>query len=65
MDRNPVVEGKTRVATGDVCGCCVLLQPRGERCERVREALQERERFFGRKHAFHHHEAHEVQAEIG
>jgi hypothetical protein len=64
VDGDPVVEGKTRVAAEDVCGCCVLIQLCGERCERVREVLQEREHLFGRKQVFHHHEAHEVQAEV-
>ena len=64
MDGNPVVEGETRVAPGEVCGCCVPLQLCGEPRERIREALQERERLSRRKQVFHHHEAHEVQAEV-
>ena len=63
MNGNPVVEGKARVAAGDVCSC-VLLQLCGERRERVREVLQEREHLFGRKRVFHHYEPHEVQAEV-
>lgn len=64
MDGNPVVEGKARMAAGEVCGCCVLLHLCAERPEPVREVMQERERLFGRKQGFHHHEAHEVQAGV-
>jgi hypothetical protein len=63
VDGNPVVKGKTRVATGEVC-CCVLLQLCGECRERVREVLQEREHLFEWKQVLHHYEAHEVQAEV-
>lgn len=65
MDGNPVVEGETRMAAREVCGCRVLLQLCCAYSERVREALHEREHLVRRKHAFHHHEAHEVQAEVG
>jgi hypothetical protein len=59
-----MVEGKARVAVGEVGGGGVLLQLRGQRRERVREVLQEREHLVRRKQVFHHHEAHEVQAEV-
>ena len=42
----------------------VPLQLRGERRERVAEVLQEREHLLAREQVFHHHEAHEVQAEV-
>ena len=64
VDGHPVVEGQTRVAVGEICGCCIPLQLRGERRERVREAPQEREHLFVREQVLHHHEAHEMQAEV-
>ena len=65
MDCQPVVEGKARVAAvARIGGCGVLLQLCDERSERVREAPQEHEHLFRREQVFHHHEAHEVQAEV-
>jgi hypothetical protein len=64
VDCQPVVEGKARVGVVEVGGCGVLLQLRGERPELVREVPQEREHLYGRELVFHHHEAHEVQAEV-
>jgi hypothetical protein len=64
VDCQPVVEGKARVAAARIGGCGVLLQLCDERSERVREAPQEREHLFRREQVFHHHEAHEVQAEV-
>jgi hypothetical protein len=57
-----MVQGKARVAVGEVGGSRVFFQLRGERRERVREALQEREHLCWREQVLHHHEAHEVQA---
>ena len=59
-----MVEGKTRVVAGQIGGRCVPFQPRGEFRERVGEAPQERDHLLWREQVFHHHEAHQVQAEI-
>lgn len=64
MDCQPVVKGEAGVAVAEAGGCGVALQLRGESRQRVGEALQEREYLFRREQVFHHHEAHEVQAEI-
>jgi len=52
------------VAAAEVGGGHVVLQLPGERRQGVREVPQEREHLHGREKAFHHHEAHQVQAEI-
>lgn len=64
MDGQAMIECQARVTVVEVSPRCVLLQPGGERRERVSEALQEGEDLFWREQVFHHHEAHEVQAEV-
>ena len=64
MDGQPVVEGQARVTVARIGGCPVLLQSRGEHRERVSEALQESQHVFRREHVLHHHEAHQVEAEV-
>jgi len=59
-----MVEGEPRVELVEAGGRRESLQPGGERGERVFELAQELEHLFPRDHVFHHHEAHEVQAEI-
>jgi len=61
VDCQPVVDGKARVAAGQVGDPAVLLQLRCQRRERVREVLQEREHLRWRKLVLHHYETHEVQ----
>jgi len=60
----PVVQGKTRVELVDVGDRWVSLKFRDERRQRVPEIVQEPEHLLSRDHVFHHHEAHEVQAEV-
>ena len=62
MDREPVVEGKARMARGGVGDRGGLLQLRDECGERAGEVVQEREHLFEREQRFHHHEAHERMA---
>jgi hypothetical protein len=64
VDCQPVVKGKARMAGGEAGDLGITLQLRGERREGVREVLQEREHLCRREPVFHHHEAHEVQAEV-
>jgi hypothetical protein len=64
VDGQPVVEGKAREAAGAAGGCCVLVQLRGERPERIGEVCQECEHLLAREQVLHHHEAHEVEAEV-
>lgn len=64
MDRQPVVEGKTRVTVAEVGGGCVLLQLSSECRERADEVLQESENLISREQVFHHHKADQVQAEV-
>jgi hypothetical protein len=64
VDRQPVLEGEKRMAVARRGGLSVPLQSRRERGERIRETAQERDHFFGPEQVLHHHEAHEVQAEV-
>jgi hypothetical protein len=64
MNRQPVVEGKARVPVVEVGSYCVPLKLTSERREGIFEVLQEPEHLFSREHVFHHHEPHEVQAEV-
>jgi len=63
VDCQAVVEGKARVAAREV-GDGVPFQLPGERGERVREVVQEREHLLRREQVFHHHEAHQMQAKV-
>ena len=64
VDGQPVVDGKARVAVGEAGDSAVFLKLGGQRRERVREVLQEHEHLVWREQVFHHHETHEVQAEV-
>ena len=59
-----MVQGKARVTCAQIGGGHVPLQLPSERRERIGEAPQEPEHLLPREQLFHHHEAHEVKAEI-